>query len=60
VVLALPEIYSEFDVSIVGVSWTITAYNIAIVIGALADITAILAGTKGTRICTDTAEVSFH
>ncbi len=36
VVLALPELYSTFDVSIVGVSWTITAYNIAIVVGALA------------------------
>jgi predicted MFS family arabinose efflux permease len=36
VVLALPDLYSTFDVSIVGVSWTITAYNVAIVIGALA------------------------
>ena len=30
------------------------------VIGALADIRAILAGTKGTRICTDIDEVTFH
>ncbi len=36
VVLALPDLYGEFDVSIVGVSWTITAYNLAIVVGALA------------------------
>ncbi|MGH8978630.1 MAG: MFS transporter, partial [Acidimicrobiia bacterium] len=36
VVLALPDLYGTFDVSIVGVSWTITAYNIAIVVGALA------------------------
>ena len=36
VVLAPPDLYSTFDVSIVGVSWTITAYNVAIVIGALA------------------------
>ncbi len=36
VVLALPDLYATFDVSIVGVSWTITAYNVAIVIGALA------------------------
>jgi MFS family permease len=36
VVLALPDIYGTFNVSIVGVSWTITAYNIAIVVGALA------------------------
>jgi MFS family permease len=36
VVLALPDIYRTFDVSIVGVSWTITAYNLAIVVGALA------------------------
>jgi MFS family permease len=36
VVLALPDLYGTFDVSIVGVSWTITAYNVAIVAGALA------------------------
>lgn len=30
------------------------------VIGALADIRAILAGTKGTRICTDAGEPTFH
>jgi MFS family permease len=36
VVLALPDLYGTFDVSIVGVSWTITAYNIAIVAGAVA------------------------
>jgi len=36
VVLALPDLYRTFDVSIVGVSWTITAYNLAIVLGALA------------------------
>jgi MFS family permease len=35
VVLALPAIYGAFDVSLVGVSWTITAYNVAIVAGAL-------------------------
>ena len=36
VVLALPDLYATFDVSIVAVSWTITAYNVAIVVGALA------------------------
>jgi MFS family permease len=36
VVLALPDLYATFDVSIVSVSWTITAYNVAIVVGALA------------------------
>jgi MFS family permease len=36
VVLALPDLYGAFDVSIVGVSWTITTYNLAIVAGALA------------------------
>ena len=36
VVLALPDLYRTFDVSIVAVSWTITAYNLAIVVGALA------------------------
>lgn len=35
VVLALPALYGAFDVSIVTVSWTITAYNLAIVVGAL-------------------------
>jgi MFS family permease len=35
VVLALPAIYGTFDVSLVGVSWTITSYNVAIVVGAL-------------------------
>ena len=35
VVLALPDLYSTFDVSIVTVSWTITAYNLAIVVGAI-------------------------
>src|SRR3954453_12657687 len=35
VVLALPDIYGTFDVSIVTVSWTITAYNLAIVVGAI-------------------------
>src|SRR5262249_32733539 len=36
VVLALPDIYGTFDVSLVSVAWTITAYNVAIVVGALA------------------------
>ncbi len=36
VVLALPALYGTFNVSIVGVSWTITTYNLAIVLGALA------------------------
>jgi len=36
VVLALPDLYAEFEVSIVAVSWTITAYNLAIVAGAVA------------------------
>jgi MFS family permease len=35
VVLALPDLYATFDVSIIAVSWTITAYNVAIVAGAL-------------------------
>jgi MFS family permease len=34
VVLALPDLYSEFDISIVTVSWVVTAYNVAIVVGA--------------------------
>ena len=35
VVLALPDLYATFNVSIVTVSWTITAYNLAIVVGAI-------------------------
>jgi predicted MFS family arabinose efflux permease len=35
VVLALPELYGRFDTSIEGVSWVITAYNLALAVGAL-------------------------
>lgn len=31
VVLALPDLYVDFETSIVGVSWVITAYNVAVV-----------------------------
>jgi MFS family permease len=34
VVLALPELYSRFDTSIVGVSWVITSYNLVVAICA--------------------------
>jgi hypothetical protein len=36
VVLALPELYGRFHTSIVGVSWVITAYNLAVAVTALA------------------------
>lgn len=36
VVLALPELYTHFKTSIVGVSWVITAYNLVVAVGALA------------------------
>ena len=36
VVLALPELYVEFETSIPGISWVVTAYNLAVVIAALA------------------------
>jgi predicted MFS family arabinose efflux permease len=36
VVLALPDLYSAFDTSIVGVSWVITAYNLVVAVGAFA------------------------
>jgi len=36
VVLALPELYTHFKTTIVGVSWVITAYNVVVVVGALA------------------------
>jgi MFS family permease len=36
VVLALPELYTHFKTSIVGVSWVITAYNLVVALGALA------------------------
>ena len=35
VVLALPEIYTELDTTIVGVSWVITAYALVVGVGAL-------------------------
>jgi MFS transporter len=36
VVLALPELYGRFQTTIVGVSWVITAYNLAVAVTALA------------------------
>jgi MFS family permease len=36
VVLALPELYLEFDTTIPKISWVITAYNVALVLAALA------------------------
>jgi MFS family permease len=36
VVLALPELYVDFDTSIPGISWVVTAYNVAVVIASLA------------------------
>jgi predicted MFS family arabinose efflux permease len=36
VVLALPELYGQFQTSITGVSWVITAYNAAVAVTALA------------------------
>ena len=36
VVLALPDLYSRFDTSIVGVSWVITSYNLVLAVCALA------------------------
>ena len=34
VVLALPDLYGEFDTTIVGVSWVITAYNLVVAVAA--------------------------
>jgi predicted MFS family arabinose efflux permease len=36
VVLALPELYGRFNTTITGVSWVITAYNLAVAVTALA------------------------
>ena len=36
VVLALPELYGRFHTSIEGVSWVVTAYNLAVAVSALA------------------------
>ena len=41
VVLALPELYSRFDTSIVGVSWVITSYNLVLAVCAFALIPVI-------------------
>ncbi|HEU0304583.1 MAG TPA: MFS transporter [Gaiellaceae bacterium] len=35
VVLALPDLYGEFDTTIVGVSWVITSYNLVVALTAL-------------------------
>jgi MFS family permease len=35
VVLALPQLYGEFDTSITGVAWVVTAYNAAVAVAAL-------------------------
>ncbi len=34
VVLALPDLYGEFDTTIVGVSWVITSYNLVVAVAA--------------------------
>ena len=34
VVLALPDLYGEFDTTIVGVSWVITSYNVVVAVTA--------------------------
>jgi hypothetical protein len=36
VVLALPELYTDLDTSIVGVSWVITGFNVAVALGVFA------------------------
>ena len=36
VVLALPELYTDFHASLVGVSWVITSYNLVVVVAAFA------------------------
>ncbi len=36
VVLALPELYGRFHTTIEGVSWVVTAYNLAVAVVALA------------------------
>jgi MFS family permease len=41
VVLALPDLYSRFDTSIVGISWVITSYNLVLAICAFALIPVI-------------------
>ncbi len=35
VVLALPDLYSEFDTTLVGVSWVISSYNLVVAVAAL-------------------------
>jgi MFS family permease len=36
VVLALPDLYGEYDTTLVGVSWVITSYNLVVALAALA------------------------
>jgi MFS family permease len=41
VVLALPDLYSRFDTSIVGVSWVITSYNLVLAVCAFAMVAVV-------------------
>jgi len=55
VVLALPALYGTFGVSIVEVSWVITAYNVAVVITAV----VLLAVRSGSRRLTAVGSALF-
>jgi predicted MFS family arabinose efflux permease len=41
VVLALPDLYGQFETTIVGVSWVVTAYNASVALVALALVVAV-------------------
>jgi len=43
VVLALPELYARFNTTIEGVSWVVTAYNLAVAVTALALVAGMIA-----------------
>jgi MFS family permease len=48
VVLALPELYTHFHTSLEGVSWVVTAYNLAVAVTAL--VLVFLVHRVGTRL----------
>jgi hypothetical protein len=57
VVLALPELYTHFHTSLEGVSWIVTAYNLAVAVTAL--VLVLFVHRVGTRLLLATGLIVF-
>ncbi len=57
VVLALPELYTRFHTSLEGVSWVVTAYNLAVAVTAL--VLVFFVHRVGTRLLLATGLIIF-